>query len=344
MRGYSDAIGERCVLTQRFDREPLNICVIRDSWFLCYGELLERAFRKQHCVLSIVTDGWSERIALQVKAGRTMKTLCKALARFGVRFDREFARGTIDISTDRNHRPMPVSPDLFVVIESAARAKLDFSKFEVPTVFVVGDPYIGFEDHVRDVGIEDYDYVFISQHDCVDKYKEAGCANVQWLPFACDPDLNGRVNVPLQYDVCFVGSIHPKWGAERKRILQLINRNFKNTWIGQSYGPKVTQLYSGSKIVFNKSILGEMNMRVFEGLASGSLLMTDRIKNGLLDLFAEKQDLVCYQTDDELISAIGYYLEHSEERENIAQHGYRTVMGGHTYAHRAAQILSTVAT
>ena len=212
-------------------------------------------FQRRHCVLSIITDGWSERIALQVKAGRTLRTLCKALTQLGVRIDREFAKGEIDISTDRNHRPMSVFPDLIVVMESAVRARFDFSKFQVPTAFVVGDPYIGFEEHTSEVGIQSYDYVFVSQRDCIDKYKEAGCANVQWLPFACDPDIHGRVSVPSRYDVCFVGSIHPRWGAERQRLLELLSENFGNRWFGQAFGRRMARLYSSSKIVFNKSIL-----------------------------------------------------------------------------------------
>ena len=83
-------------------------------------------------------------------------------------------------------------------------------------------------------------------------------------------------------------------------------------------------------------------MRVFEGLASGSLLLTDRIQNGLSDLFTEGKDLVCYETDDELISAINYYLQHAEEGKTIGRHGYRTVMKNHTYDDRARQILSTM--
>jgi len=341
-------------LTRNVDRLPLNIFVIRDGWSLSiggelhpsigYGELLAHAFRKEHSVTSIITDGWSERIAVQAKSGRTLRSLCKVLTRVGARIDREFARGVIDVSVDRNHRSIPVSPDLIVVIESAARAKFDFSKFQAPTAFVVTDPYIGFEEHTKEMGIQAYDYVFVTQRDCVDKYKEAGCVNVQWLPPACDPEIHRRVNVPSQFDVCFVGNIHPRWGTERKRLLELVGKNFENHWFGQNfrYGRRMTCLYSSSKIVFNKSILGELNMRVFEGLASASLLITDRIQNGLLELFSEKKDLICYETDDELISAIRYYLQHAEEREKIGRHGYRTVMKNHTFDDRARQIVNTM--
>ena len=47
------------------------------------------------------------------------------------------------------------------------------------------------------------------------------------------------------------------------------------------------RIYSESKIVLNASINGDLNMRVFEALTSGALLVTDRIENGLDTLFAQ---------------------------------------------------------
>ena len=322
--------------------ESLHIWLVRDGLPFGYGVLLARALQKKHSVVEIITDGWSERIALQVRAGRSLKFLCKSLTRVGVRIDQEFAKGMIDISQDRNHRPYPISPDLIIVTESAVRAKFDLSKFHVPTAFVVIDPYIGFEEHVRDVNIQSYDHVFVSQRDYVDQYREAGCQRVEWLPFACDLELQGRIAVHPRYTIATVGAIHPKWGAERKRLFDLISKSFADCWFGRAFGREMTQIYSSSKIVFNKSILKELNMRVFEALASGSMLITDRIQNGLPELFSEDKDLVCYTSDEELISKLKFYLNHPAERESIAKQGYESVMAGHTYDHRAQQIVASM--
>jgi glycosyltransferase involved in cell wall biosynthesis len=328
------------MLPPNIDGESLNVWLVRDGLPLGYGVLLARAFQKKHSVVEIITDGWNERLTLQVKAGRTLRFLCRSLTRLGVRIDKEFAKGLIDISTDRNHRPHPISPDLIIVTESAVRAKFDLSKFHVPTAFVVIDPYIGFEEHIREADVQSYDYVFVSQRECVDRYREAGCKNVEWLPFACDPELHGRVEVPSRYTVASVGAIHPKWGAERKRLIELISKNFEDCWFGRSFGHQMAYIYSSSKMIFNKSILNELNMRVFEALASGSMLVTDRIQNGLTELFPEGKDLECYSSDEELISKLNYYLRNATERETIATHGRQTVMEQHTYDHRAQQIIT----
>ena len=322
--------------------ESLHIWLVRDGLAFGYGVLLARALQKKHSVVEIITDGWSEKIALQVKSGHSLRFLCKSLTRLGVRIDKEFSKGLIDISQDRNHRPYPISPDLIIVTESAVRAKFDLSQFHVPTAFVAIDPYIGFEEHVRDINIQSYDRIFVSQRDCVEQYREVGCRRVEWLPFACDPELQGRISLPPRYTVATVGAIHPKWGAERKRLFELISKNFEDCWFGRAFGREMARIYSSSKIVFNKSILNELNMRVFEALASGSLLITDRIKNGLTELFSEDTDLVCYSSDEDLISKLKFYLNHPAERESIAKQGHESVMARHTYDHRAQQIVTSM--
>ena len=44
-------------------------------------------------------------------------------------------------------------------------------------------------------------------------------------------------------------------------------------------------IYQNSKIVFNYSFKNDVNMRIFEALGSGALLMTNRIvNNGIEDI------------------------------------------------------------
>jgi hypothetical protein len=104
------------------------------------------------------------------------------------------------------------------------------------------------------------------------------------------------------------------------------------------------EIYSRSKIVFNKSINRDLNMRFFEGLASGALLVTDRIGNGLADVAQEGVHYVGYDTAEEAIEKIGYYLTHEDERAAIAARGQALAFERHTYAARLATILDVVAT
>ena len=83
-------------------------------------------------------------------------------------------------------------------------------------------------------------------------------------------------------------------------------------------------------------------MRVFEGTASGALMLTDSAANGLPELFAAGKELVLFSDDEDLFSKIDYYLAHESERAAIADAGRRRTRSEHTYAHRAQAVLDTV--
>jgi hypothetical protein len=103
----------------------------------------------------------------------------------------------------------------------------------------------------------------------------------------------------------------------------------------------MARIYSASRLVFNCSLRGEVNMRVFEGPASGSLLLTDRIGNGLGELVVDGEHVVLYD-DDQLLELADRYLRDDSTREMIAQQGYEHVRAHHTYDHRVSTILDTV--
>jgi spore maturation protein CgeB len=83
----------------------------------------------------------------------------------------------------------------------------------------------------------------------------------------------------------------------------------------------------------------DINMRCFETMATGTMLLTDRISH-IEELFEDKKHLVLYDGLDDMIEKAKYYLDHDEEREKIAQAGYEEVMAKHTIQHRIDVILS----
>ena len=56
------------------------------------------------------------------------------------------------------------------------------------------------------------------------------------------------------------------------------------------------------------------------------------------------KDLDCFENAAELKEKVAYYLEHEEERIEIAKHGYETVKSKHTCKHQVAEILKMVLT
>jgi spore maturation protein CgeB len=96
-------------------------------------------------------------------------------------------------------------------------------------------------------------------------------------------------------------------------------------------------------LVFQQSRWHEITRRVFEGMACGKLIITDRlpIQSNIDNLFVENEDIVYYDSLGDCISKINYYLssEAKEDRERISLNGYNKVINMHTQVKRVDSIL-----
>ena len=68
---------------------------------------------------------------------------------------------------------------------------------------------------------------------------------------------------------------------------------------------KALEFYGGSSIGFNASLNGDLNLRVFEIIASGAALLTDRLSapSGLAPLLTEGREFLAYGSETELTRA-----------------------------------------
>jgi spore maturation protein CgeB len=233
-------------------------------------------------------------------------------------------------------------PDLFLYIDSGHRPYLPYhvERLACPTAAYLIDVHLG--PRLRRPLAALFDYVFVAQHDCLDQYRISEEQVVEWLPLACDPALHSETSEPRVYDVGFVGNPGDQ-RSRRSELLRELEARFAMNDFGRPYPrDEMARTYGLSKVVFNCSVGGEVNMRVFEAMASGALLITDRIENGLADLFQDGHHLVMYDDLDDLSQKITHYLGHDAEREAIAQAGRQEVLSSHTYSRRAQQIFDTV--
>ena len=226
--------------------------------------------------------------------------------------------------------------DLFLLIDDGLDYEIPDSLR--PAAWWAIDTHLGFERCLSRA--QRADWTFAAQRNGAEQLRAAGIDNAVWLPLACDPEIHGRREVRLQHDIGFVGH---EVGAERTRLLDLLQQRFPRMYRGQAYLDAMATVYSGSKIVFNRSVCDDVNMRVFEGLCSGSLLVTNRLdENGLTELFTEETHYVAYESDEELFDKLEFYLNHDAARERIAQAGCEAVLSAHTYRHRVETILEAV--
>jgi hypothetical protein len=216
------------------------------------------------------------------------------------------------------------------------------TELECPTAIWFADYWPGNYDRLRYARL--FDHVFVSQRDWMQDFTAAGCPRVYWLPFACDPEIHRDFQLERTYDVGFVGHINLNVQQERLRLLTALARRYRmNDFLQPVYLGEMAKVYSQSKIVVNMPNCGGFNMRVFEAMACGAMLLTEDTGNGQKELFKAGVHLDVYRSRPELFEKIDYYLAHEEEREAIAAAGQREVRTRHRYADRAQAMLSVLA-
>ncbi|HEX2171884.1 MAG TPA: glycosyltransferase [Dehalococcoidia bacterium] len=236
---------------------------------------------------------------------------------------------------------LPSPPDVFLYVDSAVPyLPRRLERLPCPTAGYLIDVHLG--QSLRRPLAALFDHVFVAQKDYVELYQAGRDQRVTWLPLAADPTLAGD-RLPEEYDVGFAGNVHAPGYERRRALLAALETRFRVNEYRRYYPrDEMLALYRRSRIVVNDAIGGDLNMRVFEALASGALLITNRIENGLFDLFRDREHLVTFASIPEAIDAVDYYLTHEEERRRIAAAGRAEVLARHTYHHRARALVTAV--
>ncbi len=161
-------------------------------------------------------------------------------------------------------------------------------------------------------------------------FREAGFAEtVYWPQYTFRAQWHRPVEgLERDIDVSFVGNLNPQVQGERvawlERLKGLEGRIRVEIATG-IFGAEYGRLLARSKIGFNRSIRGEMNLRAFEVCASGALLLVERENLEVREYLVPDEEVVLYGEDD-LERKIFWLLEHEEERARIAEAGRRKIL------------------
>lgn len=183
-----------------------------------------------------------------------------------------------------------------------------------------------------------YDRVFCAQKAGAQKLERDTGIGAVWVPIACDPGKHRDLNIERRLDIAFVGTEGKK--NPRGGMLRQMARKYPNSFIGRAESGLMSNIYSSAKIGFNYSINNDINMRMFEVLSCGALLVTNRIKNnGFEELFSDGKNVVVYSDKDDLFRKTDYFLNNREERQKIASAGHKLAVSEYTYSKRLAKML-----
>ncbi len=110
------------------------------------------------------------------------------------------------------------------------------------------------------------------------------------------------------------------------------------------YYDEMPYVFKNTSINLNitlRSIQRGIPLRCMDIMGCGGFLLTN-YQEDLLNFFVPGEDFVYYEDKQDLMMKVDYYLENPEEREAIAQNGYRKVKDYHSYKQRLETIFETV--
>ncbi len=229
-------------------------------------------------------------------------------------------------------------PSFYLWVESVyGYFPVNLDSLDCPKACYLIDTHLNLNWHLE--WAKNFDYVFLAQREYIRHFHQAGMKRVYWLPLACDPEIHRRSSNIKKHDIGFVGSVEK--GSRRDFLLSKISKKF-NIHIERCFWDDMARVFSESRIVFNNAVRNDLNMRVFEVMSTGSLLLTDSApESGLTELFVDGEDLVIYE-DYNLLEKAEYYLNNESLRKTIAERGMLLVHNAHTYMHRCEDLINVI--
>lgn len=103
-------------------------------------------------------------------------------------------------------------------------------------------------------------------------------------------------------------------------------------------------IYKCAKINLNitlRSIETGIPLRVMDIMGCGGFVLTN-YQADIMEHFEPGVDLAYYEDYDDLVRKVDYYLEHEEERKQIAHNGYEKVKRFHRYENRIEEMIDFV--
>ena len=252
----------------------------------------------------------------------------------------EFGHEIIDIDFRRDHNRveeiLKIPTDLVIAYKASGINPRLLETMNCPTVLWYPDDILTMQHAQSDLLNSGYayDHVYYFDKAGLQNLLQMGVHHGSFLPLATDPTVYKYLpGAKKKYDVVFVGNIYPN----RRALLDRLKLKF-NVFETKAFMNDMVRIFNEAKIVLNLGVGNTgYQLRVFEALGCRSFLLTNEIT--LNDrLFNDKEHLV-YFNEQNIEDLINYYLEHDEEREFIAENGYREVCEKHTFGHRVAQML-----
>jgi spore maturation protein CgeB len=193
-----------------------------------------------------------------------------------------------------------------------------------------------------------YHAITTTYPDVVPKYHRDGISHILPTQWAARSD---QLFPPLlshqcRYPVSFIGEAH---GNRKQRIQYLLNQGMPVSCFGQGWphGPvsadDVPKIMRNSVISLNfansRGRQNQIKARTFEVPGAGGFLLTEPAPY-LGNWYIPDQEIAVFQSDQDLVKKIKFYLSHPDIRDRIAVAGFERTCKDHTYEKRLQLVLN----
>ncbi len=266
------------------------------------------------------------------------------------------ARAGAEVSLVESYRPDSTVQDLL----AACRATPDLvlhpdppgsylpwglASSPVPTACFQIDTYAHTQARIRWSLL--FDHVVVFHPGYRDAFLAGGCASALFLPHAVRRELVPQRSAARLLDVGWVGNTELPVYSTRRRILGLLSARYSlNDWRRSYSERELFDVYSTAKIVVNAprdDYMRDANLRAFEAMAAGALLLTPRPTELTATGFRDGVHFLGFSSDQELLSLIDKFIANERERSFIANAGREKVLSEHTYDVRAKLLIDFIA-
>ncbi len=187
--------------------------------------------------------------------------------------------------------------------------------------------------------------------------KKSGVTNIHHQPlFGHDPErfrcldvdlslgLGLRLDLNRNLDVSFCGNLNSGLHGERNRLLARlakwgVTEDGRTVHLRQAFDSEYVEVLNRSKIVFNYSIRGEANMRLFESMATGAVALVEESNQEVGILFQENTHYFRYAPGS-LEERLNVLLADSDRLVSVSA-AARVAVGQHTKSRQIQSLLET---
>ncbi len=196
--------------------------------------------------------------------------------------------------------------------------------------------------------------LWLGEEECLkSEWKQLGLPFYQFPNHAVNPEIFYPINSPKEFDVSFMGTPYFQERTDMLRAIENAGFNlyifgnnpegwkqqgFKNV-MGPAFDQKLSEAIGKSKIVVG------ISNNLCEGYYSIRSSQVMLCKGFIIDRFSPymekelKDGIEYWNTHEELIEKIKYYLEHEDERLAIAEKGYQIAINNLTNKQRCRELI-----